>query len=55
MGLDAPNVRRIIAHSDLEMHVKESGRSGRDGEDTVEVLYCSDKDKNMMKLYCRNT
>ena len=58
MGLDSPNVRRIIhwsAPNDLEMYVQ---KSGRDGEDTVAVLYCSDKDKNMnedMKLYCRNT
>ena len=58
MGLDSPNVRRIIhwsAPNDLEMYVQESGR---DGEDTVAILYCSDKDKNVnedMKLYCRNT
>ena len=61
MGLDSPNVRRIIhwsAPSDLEMYVQESGRGGRDGEATVAVLYCSGKDRNMnedMKLYCRNT
>ena len=61
MGLDSPNVHRIIhwnAPSDLEMYVQESGRGGRDGQDAVAVLYCSGKDKNInedMKLYCRNT
>ena len=60
MGLDSPNVRRIIhwsAPNDLEMYVQESGRGGRDGEDAVAVLYCSGKDKNMkedMKLYSHN-
>ena len=61
MGLDSPNVRRIIhwnAPSDLEMYVQESGKGGRDGQDAVAVLYYSGKDKNIneyMKLYCHNT
>ena len=61
MGLDSPNVRRIIhwsAPNDLEMYVQESGRGGRDGEATVAVLYCSKKTKDLnedMKSYCHNT
>ena len=41
MGLDAPNVRRIIHWSrpgDIEMYIQESGRGGRDGKSSIAVI-----------------
>ena len=42
MGLDAPNIRKIIhwgPPGDLEMYLQQTGRGGRDGEQCVAVLY----------------
>lgn len=42
MGLDAPNIRRVIhwgpSHN-IESYVQESGRCGRDGLDSIAELY----------------
>ena len=62
MGLDAPDVRRIVHWSppdDIEMYIQESGRGGRDGKPAIAVLYvnssklCHTLDE--MKAYCKNT
>ena len=42
MGLDSPNVRRVIhwgPSSDIESYVQETGRVGRDGEFATAILY----------------
>ena len=61
MGLDAPNVRRIIHWSppdDIEMYIQESGRGGRDRKPSVAVLYYDEKNLHHanedMKAYCSN-
>ena len=63
MGLDAPNIRKIIHWGpprDLEMYLQQTGRGGRDGEQCVAVLYFSSKDLDSdimtsdMKEYCLN-
>ena len=41
MGLDSPNIRRIIhwgAPADIESYIQETGRAGRDGEQSHAVL-----------------
>ena len=63
MGLDAPNIRKIIhwgPPGDLEMYLQQTGCGGRDGEQYVAVLYFSSKDLDSdiatpdMKEYCLN-
>ena len=42
MGVDCPNIRRIIhwgLPTTLEEYVQETGRSGRDSENAVAILY----------------
>ena len=42
MGLDTPNVRKVIhwgPPEDLEIYVQETGRGGRDGASTSATLY----------------
>ena len=42
MGLDSPNIRRIIhwgAPADTESYIQETGRAGRDGEQSLAKLY----------------
>ena len=62
MGLDAPDVRRIIHWSppdDIEMYIQESGRGGRDGKPSIAVLYVNNGKLRHaleeMKAYCKNT
>ena len=62
MGLDAPDVRRIIHWSppnDIEMYIQESGRGGRDGKPSIAVLYVNNgklrHTLEEMKAYCKNT
>lgn len=63
MGLDAPNIRKIIhwgPPGDLEMYLQQTGRGGRDGQQCAALLYFSSKDLDSdivtsdMKEYCLN-
>ena len=65
MGLDCPNVRRVIhwgPSSDIEQYLQETGRAGRDNLPSIAILHVVDLsveiDKNMKdyynnKVYCR--
>ena len=62
--LDSPNIRKVIywkPPNDVEEYVQETGRSGRDGECTIAVLYYgksdgySDKLSAEMKHYINNS
>ena len=63
MGLDCPNVRKIIhwsPPSDIESYIQESGRAGRDGNVARSIVYYSKRDlahdyvEESMKRYCTN-
>ena len=63
MGMDCPNVRRIIhwgPPSDVESYIQETGRADRDGEIAHAWLYYSSKElsqgnvKNYMITYCHS-
>ena len=64
MGLDCPNVRRVIhvgAPVDVEDYLQHTGRAGRDGLDSLAILYYGGHDfaavsgNCLMKKYCKNT
>ena len=61
MGIDCPDIRRVLhwgMPSTLEEYVQETGRSGRDGEPSVAVLYQGKGGRNasnMVKTYVSNT
>ena len=62
MGLDCPNVRRIIhwgPSNDIEAYIQETGRAGRDGEFAEAILYTVSQPGNRfvedsMKEYIKN-
>ena len=62
MGLDCPNVRRVIhwgASTDIEAYMQETGRAGRDGLPAEAILYVVTDPSNRfldesMKGYCKN-
>ena len=63
MGLDSPDIRRIIhwgAPADIESYIQETGRAGRDGEQSLAKLYYTPVNlhpwytEESMRLYCLN-
>ena len=62
MGLDCPNIRRVIhwgPSSDIELYLQETGRAGRDGQAALATLYYTNMDVGQtddasMKEYCKN-
>ena len=63
MGLNCPNVRRIIhwgPPSDTESNIQETGRAGRDGDTAHAHLYYTKREisgdlvEGSMKAYCVN-
>ena len=60
MGMDCPNVRRIIHYgppSDIEQCIQESGRAGRDNQPATAILLHVKMRRfidNAMKSYCAN-
>ena len=65
MGLDAPNVSRIVHYGpsdSIEAYIQETGRCGHDGCDSTATLYYRKRDiasnspvSDTMKLYCSNS
>ena len=64
MGLDCPNVRRIIhwgPSDDIELYMQETGRGGRDMAPAQALLYYGGPNlvvrhvDESMKIYCANT
>ena len=63
MGLDSPNIRRIIhwgTPADIESYIQETGRAGRDGDQSLAKLYYAPVNlhpwytEESMRLYCLN-
>ena len=63
MGLDCPNVRRVIHFgppSDIEEYLQKTGRAGRDDDISSAIIFCGNKDfafikdDGGMKSYCNN-
>ncbi len=62
MGLDCPNVRRVIhwgVPSDVESYLQETGRAGRDGKPATAILHYGGLDmkgtrvNDDMRDYCK--
>lgn len=64
LGLDAPNVHKIIhwgSADSVAAYIQETGRAGRDGQNATATLFYSNKDisttstvSDGMKNYCKN-
>ena len=65
MGLDVPDIHTVVhwgPPNDIECYVQETGRGGRDGNDTHAVLYYTNRDiaqnghvQESMRRYCINS
>ena len=63
MGLDCPNIRRIIhlgPPNDIESYLQETGRTGRDNQPAKAILYHNKSDLKVQHIQesmkaCRNT
>ena len=62
MGLDCPNIRRVIhwgPSADVESYLQETGRAGRDGLSATAIMYYTNVELGRiedvsMKEYCKN-
>ncbi|MBU3851670.1 MAG: ATP-dependent DNA helicase [Candidatus Paralactobacillus gallistercoris] len=57
MGINQPNIRFVIHYhmpNDLESYWQEIGRAGRDGKQSIAVLFYSDSDLQLQRLLINN-